>query len=189
MLKIKEIFYSIQGEGRYAGTPCIFVRFSGCNLWSGKLVDKSNSVCYFCDTDFVGGNYYTEDQLAEEIVKLWPNQNINPRIIFTGGEPTLQLTNTVLDEIQNKFLKFDLKCDFAVETNGEKDIVYNHEIWITMSPKTLNYKRKKCNELKVLYPLNIDPQKFENIHSDYKYLQPIYDENYSNNLINNENFF
>ena len=84
MLKIKEIFYSIQGEGYNSGRPCIFVRFSGCNLWSGRIKDKSTSPCYFCDTDFVGGDNFTHIELVDKLMSMWVS-SVNPLIIFTFG--------------------------------------------------------------------------------------------------------
>lgn len=181
MLKIKEIFYSIQGEGYNSGKPCIFVRFSGCNLWSGNDVHKPTSPCYFCDTDFVGGNTYSHRELIDVLSSLWV-ANKDPFIIFTGGEPTLQLTNLLLDDIYNTFLLRGLFCKFAIETNGELDSKYTHDVWVTMSPKTKKYLRKSCNELKILYPLSILPHEFLDISCDFKYIQPIYGENYKNNL-------
>jgi len=182
MLLIKEIFYSLQGEGGKVGKPTIFIRFAGCNLWSGLEKDKQKSVCYFCDTDFNNGIKYTIEKLVEVIIKLIPVNIINPYIVFTGGEPTLQLTNERLKTIKKLLESFDYIPVFGLETNGEKDIEYEDNIWITVSPKTKNFKIKNYNELKLLYPLNsVKPYEILT-EVDNLYLQPIDNLNYKDNL-------
>lgn len=182
MLLVKEIFYSLQGEGFRAGKPTIFIRFSGCNLWSGLVKDKQKSICYFCDTDFTGGVKHTIESLVEAVIKLIPINVDNPYIVFTGGEPTLQLTNKNLTCIKKTLESFNYSPVFGLETNGEKDIDYEDTIWITVSPKTKNFKIKKYDELKLLYPLDsIKPYELTTT-VDNLYLQPIDDLNYKTNL-------
>lgn len=183
MLKIKEIFYSLQGEGRYSGRPAIFVRFSGCNLWSGKQIDRNKTPCYFCDTDFVGGVKYSEDALCMEILSRWPIGGGMPFIIFTGGEPTLQLTDSLMHKIRVELSKTKSACNFAVETNGTTSTEYAKPLWITVSPKTKDFVRRSGSELKLLWPLaELHPDSIKNVDFKYYYLQPIMDPNYKDNL-------
>lgn len=118
MYSVKEIFYTLQGEGIQAGRPAVFCRFSGCNLWSGREADRSSAVCQFCDTDFVGtdgtlGGKYSAQQLAALIAAQWPAQAAGRRfVVCTGGEPLLQLDAALIDALhQHSF-------EIAVETNG-----------------------------------------------------------------------
>jgi 7-carboxy-7-deazaguanine synthase len=182
MLKIKEIFYSLQGEGFHAGRPTVFIRFSGCNLWSGKTKDKEKSPCYFCDTDFVGGKKYTVCELANEIKSLLPIHVNDAYIVFTGGEPSLQITDAIISELKNKLNNDGIHCSFAIETNGENDFKFvDNDVWITVSPKTNSFKLKTFSELKLLYPLSITPDTFD-FFNGIKYLQPIFDISYENNI-------
>lgn len=182
MLKVKEIFYSIQGEGHNAGKPAIFVRFSGCNLWSGREEDKIKSVCNFCDTNFVGGVGFTPQDLAKHVISMWPSEG-TPFIIFTGGEPTLQLRNSLFQEFYDILRLSKSTCSFAIETNGTTDYEYEKPIWITVSPKTPDFIRRTGNELKLLYPLpNMHPDTIKNVDFKYKVLQPVHDKDYSENL-------
>lgn len=194
MLKIKEVFYSLQGEGFHAGRPTIFIRFSGCNLWSGKTKDKENSPCYFCDTDFVGGKKYSIDELANVVYDLIPKSLNNIYIVFTGGEPSLQVTNEIIFDLKDKIQTLGIKCSFGIETNGENDFEFDEDIWVTFSPKTYNFKLKKWSELKLLYPFGLIPDVF-NSYNGIKYLQPIFNDNYDSNLkmtmdycLNNDNW-
>lgn len=182
MLKVKEIFYSLQGEGYNAGRPAIFVRFSGCNLWSGREIDRDKSQCFFCDTNFVGGYSYTENTLAEKIISMWQGDG-QMFVVFTGGEPTLQLKDSLLSLIRQKLGKDKRVVNFAIETNGTTDFVYQAPVWVTVSPKTSDFIRRSGSELKLLWPLkNLHPQDLLGIDFKYKYLQPIDDENYEDNL-------
>src|SRR5690606_12755887 len=113
MYAVKEIFYTLQGEGFHAGRPAVFCRFSGCNLWSGREQDRASAQCTFCDTDFVGtngingGKYADEDSLASAIADHWPNQFLEHRlVVFTGGEPLLQLDAPLLRSLH----AFGFKC-------------------------------------------------------------------------------
>ena len=134
---VKEIFYSIQGEGFYSGRPAVFCRFAGCNLWSGKEADREKAVCKFCDTDFVGcdepegGQFPTPAELVGRIEKLWPKENIKsvrPLVVCTGGEPLLQLDIELISALHEK------GWEVAVETNGTLLPPPGID-WICVSPK------------------------------------------------------
>ena len=107
MYKVKEIHYTIQGEGAQTGRPAVFIRFSGCNLWSGREEDRATAICRFCDTDFWGmdghlGGKYTATELTELVLKLWPEDSCtSPYVVFTGGEPALQLDTALLDVLSS----------------------------------------------------------------------------------------
>src|SRR5579875_1001556 len=116
---VKEIFYTLQGEGANAGRPAVFCRFSGCNLWSGREADRAQSICQFCDTDFVGtdgdggGKFATADALAEAVASRWPASDDTHRfVVCTGGEPLLQLDAALIDAFHRRSFRI------AVETNG-----------------------------------------------------------------------
>ena len=115
---IKEIFYTLQGEGRRAGRPAVFCRFAGCNLWSGREEDRAKAVCRFCDTDFVGtngslgGKFEVADDLAEKIGSLWPGEQDQRYVVLTGGEPLLQADSLLIDALHA------IGFEVAVETNG-----------------------------------------------------------------------
>lgn len=172
MFKVKEIFYTIQGEGAQAGRPAVFVRFAGCNGWSGMTKDRAKGplpCSRWCDTDFVGGRRLSEDQLVEEADSLFPSQRYR-MVVLTGGEPALQLTNPLVTKLCEKFSLV------AIETNGslplpEKAIM---SCWITVSPKSEKVVQDKCSELKLIYP-TIDPEKFDYINAGWRFLQPLDD--------------
>jgi 7-carboxy-7-deazaguanine synthase (Cx14CxxC type) len=132
---VKEIFYTLQGEGANAGRPAVFCRFAGCNLWSGREEDRSSAVCRFCDTDFVGtdgtagGKYATPDALADAIQAQWPSTDLAYRlVVITGGEPLLQLDTALLESLHQRGFRI------AVETNGT--ILPPPGIdWLCVSPK------------------------------------------------------
>lgn len=146
--RVKEIFYSLQGEGANAGTPAVFCRFSGCNLWSGREQDRADAVCRFCDTEFLGGDdYATAGQLAIAIRQRFPASS-GAFVIFTGGEPTLQLDAPLIHELRI------LGCYLAIETNGTK-LVPRGIDWITVSPKAgTDVVQRVGSELKVVVPQN-----------------------------------
>ncbi len=134
---IKEIFYSIQGEGFHSGRPAVFCRFAGCNLWSGKEADRKNALCKFCDTDFMGvdgpegGHFPSASQLAKKVRQLWPGNNAKsagPFVVCTGGEPLLQLDGELIDALHKEGL------EIAVETNGTIMPPAGVD-WICVSPK------------------------------------------------------
>jgi 7-carboxy-7-deazaguanine synthase len=176
--KIKEIFYSIQGEGFNMGKPAIFIRFSGCNLWSGSEKDRENAVCKFCDTDIKGtdgenGGIYSTESLLKKIKTLGANCRF---LIFTGGEPLLQ--------IDEQLLKYFKKHNYflAVETNGTIKAPH-HLDWITVSPKQgSELVQKSGNELKLVFPqTGFCPEQFEDLDFQHFFLQPKYDENLEKN--------
>jgi len=161
---VKEIFYSIQGEGLYSGMPTLFCRFSKCNLWSGHEKDRGKAICQFCDTDFVGGDSFYLNDLVAKLLLMWPH-NSNPRIVLTGGEPLLQVDQRLIDELKehNFFI--------AIETNGTRPML-NHIDHICVSPKNgSKLVVKEGNELKLVYPQ--DPTPYENLKFDHFYLQPM----------------
>lgn len=154
MKRINDIFYSLQGEGRHTGRAAIFIRFSGCNL-----------ACSFCDTDFSDYREMTDDQIVEEVLKMVPDKDGEyPMIVLTGGEPTLQVDEKLIDLLHER--GFHL---VAMESNGTKIPPANLD-WLTVSPKK-NVMVKRCQELKCIYD---GEQKVEDygIEADYYYLQP-----------------
>lgn len=168
MPKVKEIFYTIQGEGRQAGRPAVFCRFSGCNLWSGIESDRQNAICKFCDTDFRGGFKLDDDALSEEISKNWAGGDSNKFVVFTGGEPLLQLSEALVSKVRSKGF------EVAVETNGTVPISFPID-WICVSPKSgTRLSVKSGNELKLVYPQDgISPKDFETLDFEFFYLQPM----------------
>ncbi len=180
--KIKEIFLTLQGEGYNTGKAAIFCRFSGCNLWNGITKNKNKAICSFCDTDFVGtnginGGNYNLKQLMKKIDAMYKNSVEKRFIVFTGGEPLLQLDLPLINELKK------YKYTIAIETNGT--IMPPEGIdWICMSPKAeaktiLNYG----NEIKVVYPQNkLSLKKFENLNFEHFYLQPMFNQNYEENV-------
>lgn len=173
MYKVKEIYYTLQGEGFHTGRPAVFCRFSGCNLWSGREVDRQDAICNFCDTDFWGtdghnGGKYKAAELVATCSGLWPHVEGEKFVVFTGGEPLLQLDNDLLLQFKN--------CNFytAVETNGTlpcPDLID----WICMSPKAkTNIVVKGGDEIKIVYPQqDLEPLEFGNLQFDHFYLQPM----------------
>jgi 7-carboxy-7-deazaguanine synthase (Cx14CxxC type) len=171
---VKEIFYTLQGEGANAGRPAVFCRFAGCNLWSGREEDRANAVCRFCDTEFVGtdgtggGRFATATDLAASIVAHWPADADNPRfVVLTGGEPLLQVDADLLDRLH------DAGCTVAVETNGT--IAAPDQLdWVCVSPKAgSDLIVHTGDELKLVYPQDgIDPQDFLKLPFSQFFLQP-----------------
>ncbi|HHB79043.1 MAG TPA: 7-carboxy-7-deazaguanine synthase [Saprospiraceae bacterium] len=170
--KIKEIFYTLQGEGFHAGRAAVFVRFSGCNLWSGREEDRQKAICQFCDTEFVGtdgqnGGTYSTDQLIRKIKELWPNDG-SIFIVCTGGEPLLQLDQELVDALRKN------KIYIAVETNGTK-LAPKGIDWICVSPKAnAPLLLTKGHELKLVFPQKgIQPSDFEHLDFEHFFLQPM----------------
>ena len=175
MYAIKEIFYTLQGEGFHAGRPAVFCRFSGCNLWSGREADRAGAACDFCDTDFVGtdgangGKFPDAATLADGIAGMWPeDQDENRFVVFTGGEPLLQLDAPLLDAMHAR----GFEC--AVETNGTLEAPDGLD-WITISPKgTAPVKLKRASELKLVYPQPAAlPERFADFAATHFFLQPM----------------
>lgn len=180
--KIKETYLTIQGEGAHAGRVAIFCRFSGCNLWSGHEKDRQEATCKFCDTDFVGtdgtggGKFKNYEQLSDHILSFW-NSSDKPFIVFTGGEPLLQLDKKLIVYLKSK------DAQIAIETNGTIDPPEGID-WICVSPKKdTELLIKKGNELKIVYPQeDLDPSCYLDLDFDVFSLQPMDDSNYNNNL-------
>lgn len=174
MYHIKEIYYTLQGEGYHAGRPALFCRFTGCNLWSGREEDRHKAICQFCDTDFVGtngplGGKYHVDKLCQTLLKLWNHKGeTRPFVVFTGGEPALQLDKTLVDRLHEE------NFEIAIETNGTLALPSDID-WICVSPKAgSNTILKSGNELKLVYPQeNYLPEKFEHLDFQHFYLQPM----------------
>ena len=173
---VKEIFYTLQGEGAQAGRPAVFCRFSGCNLWSGREEDRADAVCTFCDTDFVGtdgvggGKFRAADALADAILAQWPaNDTLGRRyVVCTGGEPLLQLDAPLIDALHARGF------EVAVETNGTQPAPEGLD-WICVSPKAgAPVVLTRGNELKLVYPqLTALPERFERLDFDWFFLQPM----------------
>ncbi len=150
---IKEIFYTLQGEGAHAGRPAVFCRFSGCNLWTGRESDRASAVCQFCDTDFVGtdgeggGKFTTPEALAATINALWPETyTASKYVVFTGGEPLLQLDTALIDAMHA------VGFTIAIETNGTLPVPEGVD-WICVSPKMgSKLVVTKGSEIKVVIP-------------------------------------
>jgi 7-carboxy-7-deazaguanine synthase len=178
---IKEIFYTLQGEGAQAGRPAVFCRFSGCNLWSGREGDRATAVCQFCDTDFVGtnglggGRFQSAADVATAIDRQWPADNSPGRrilgrkfVVCTGGEPLLQLDTTLIDALH------DLDFEIAVETNGTLHAPPGID-WICVSPKAgAPLVQRSGNELKLVFPQSdLKPEQVQDLAFEVFFLQPM----------------
>jgi 7-carboxy-7-deazaguanine synthase (Cx14CxxC type) len=173
---VKELVYTLQGEGKHTGRPAVFCRFAGCNLWTGREADRAEAICQFCDTDFVGtdgpgGGVFAEAwQLAAAIVGLWPRDQANaaPLVVFTGGEPLLQLDAELIAAVKQAGF------EIAVETNGTLDPLPGID-WLCVSPKAgSRLVVTRGEELKLVYPQSgIDPADFEQLDFAHFYLQPL----------------
>ena len=172
---VKEIFYTLQGEGTHAGRPAVFCRFSGCNLWSGRESDRLSAECRFCDTDFVGtdgergGKFADSDSLANIIDSLWPATYAPSKfVVFTGGEPLLQLDDALIKSMH--------ACGFeiAIETNGTLPVPAGID-WVCVSPKAgTRLTARKGNELKVVIPqADQTLADYEALEFEHFYLQPM----------------
>ena len=180
--RIKEIYFTQQGEGSNTGRDFVFVRFSGCNLWSGKEKNRKSAICQFCDTDFYGtdginGGVYSAKQLIEKIKSLWVSRDNNIAVVLTGGEPLLQVNDELVAALKQE------QIYIAVETNGTLDAP-DHIDWICMSPKAnTEIKLKKGDEIKVIFPQeSLDPEKFSLFDFSEFYLQPMDSNKYQENL-------
>ena len=181
---VKEIYLTIQGEGFHTGKHAVFCRFSGCNLWTGLEKDRKKAICNFCDTDFVGtdgingSKYPNAEQLANEIDKVW-DKDINEKfVVFTGGEPLLQLEKQLVDLLHKK------KFKVAIETNGTILPPENID-WICVSPKQgADFNLKYGNELKLVYPQKgLEPKNFKHLDFDHFFLQPMDGKDLQRNIL------
>jgi 7-carboxy-7-deazaguanine synthase (Cx14CxxC type) len=170
---VKEMFYTLQGEGARTGRAAVFVRFSGCNLWSGREQDRASAVCTFCDTEFVGtdgaggGKFETAEALAREAAALWPGGGA-PYIVCTGGEPLLQLDAPLIDALHAQ------SFEIAIESNGTLPAPAGID-WICISPKAgAVFVQQSGDELKLVYPqAGADPAAYEHLAFSHFFLQPM----------------
>jgi 7-carboxy-7-deazaguanine synthase len=185
---VKEIFYTLQGEGAQTGRAAVFCRFSGCNLWSGHEADRSRAVCQFCDTDFVGtgpdgGRFRSAKELADAINRCWEGEGRSTRegdtsrpsaglpikyVVCTGGEPLLQVDENLISELHQRGF------EVAVETNGTRPAPKSLD-WVCVSPKAgAPLVQMTGSELKLVYPQdNAPPEKFEQLDFRHFFLQPM----------------
>ena len=174
---VKEIFYTLQGEGAQAGRAAVFCRFSGCNLWTGREDDRSTAVCQFCDTDFVGtdgeggGKFANATELATTIAATWPKPpgvNIRPLVVCTGGEPLLQIDSELVRELHK------IEFEIAIETNGTIKAPSGID-WICVSPKAgANLVQASGDELKLVYPQErASPEQYCDLNFRHFFIQPM----------------
>jgi len=178
---VKEVFYTLQGEGSNAGRAAVFCRFSGCNLWTGREADRHKAICQFCDTDFVGvgpdgGKYDTAGALADAVLSRWPAvadgraRGGRPLVVCTGGEPLLQLDEAAIDALHARGF------EVAVETNGTQPAPAGLD-HVCVSPKAgAPLVLTHGNELKLVYPqphVDADPARFASLDFQHFFLQPL----------------
>jgi 7-carboxy-7-deazaguanine synthase (Cx14CxxC type) len=185
MYSVKELFYTLQGEGANAGRPAVFCRFTGCNLWTGREEGRSQAVCRFCDTDFIGtngiggGKFQTATELAVAVATTWPfppsgcatppdRIREQPFVVCTGGEPLLQLDEPLIDALHAYGFAI------AVETNGTQPLPSGVD-WVCVSPKAgTDLVVRTGNELKLVYPQpEAEPERFIDYDFQYFFLQPM----------------
>ncbi len=174
--KVKEIYYTLQGEGAHTGRPAVFCRFTGCNLWSGREEDRHKAICQFCDTDFVGtdgpngGRFATPEDLAQAVSDQWPVEKDGgkPYVVCTGGEPLLQLDEALIEAFHAQGF------EVGVETNGTIEAPPGID-WLCMSPKAgTEIILKKGQELKLVFPQpGAEPERFLDFDFDHFFLQPM----------------
>ena len=171
---VKEMFLTLQGEGVQAGRRAVFVRFAGCNLWSGRERDRATAICKFCDTDFVGtdgdsgGKFADSSQLAAAVVRLWGKGTTQRFVVLTGGEPMLQIDRALIDALHA------LQFEIGVESNGTIAAVPGID-WLCISPKAgSSIVQRTGNELKLVWPQpGSDPDAMIDWHFDHFLIQPM----------------
>lgn len=175
---VREIYYTLQGEGAQAGRPAVFLRFAGCNLWSGREAHRADAVCNFCDTEFVGtdgpggGKFADAAALARAVRQAWPEHagGARPYVVCTGGEPLLQLDAAAIDALHSAGL------EIGVETNGTIAAPAGID-WLCVSPKgRAALVQATGNELKLVYPQpepEAQPERFESLDFEHFFLQPM----------------
>lgn len=171
---VKEVFYTLQGEGLRAGRPAVFCRFAGCNLWTGREQDRQEAVCQFCDTDFVGtdgtfgGKYSSAQVLSELIAAQWPQGQAHRYVVLTGGEPLLQVDESLVAALHSE------EFEIAVETNGSVTAPSGID-WICVSPKAgADWIQRSGHELKLVYPQpGLMPDAVDAVDFDHFLLQPM----------------
>jgi len=174
MYQVKEIFYTLQGEGANAGTPAVFCRFAGCNLWSGREADRATAQCRFCDTDFVGtdgpggGKFETADDLARACRAACTARKGPAFIVLTGGEPMLQVDQDLIDALHARGFSI------AIETNGTLPVPDSID-WICVSPKAgTELVQTHGDELKLVFPqAGLEPERLADLEFEHLYLQPM----------------
>lgn len=183
--RVKEMFYSLQGEGARAGRAAVFCRFSKCNLWNGREESRAEAVCNFCDTDILGtdgqngGEFINADSLATSIQALWDSNQIlsssstqtnkaKPYVIFTGGEPLLQLDSALVEEMHRR------NFEVAIESNGTLPLPAGID-WVCLSPKgSSKVIFERCDELKLVYPqTEATPEMYQDFPADHYFLSPM----------------
>lgn len=182
---VKELFYTLQGEGMNAGKAAVFCRFAGCNLWSGRESDRATAQCRFCDTDFVGvdgmnGNKFADaDSLADAVLAQWHNEDAQPFVVCTGGEPLLQLDAPLIEALHQRGIQI------AIETNGTLAVPAGID-WICVSPKgSAKVVVTQGDELKLVYPqaeAEAQPACFEHLDFAHFLLQPLDDAQQRHNM-------
>jgi 7-carboxy-7-deazaguanine synthase (Cx14CxxC type) len=171
---VKELFYTLQGEGARAGRPAVFVRFAGCNLWTGREQDRASAVCQFCDTDFVGldgdggGRFADAESLARAARAAFPDAGGAPYVVCTGGEPLLQLDGPLVEALHAEGF------EIAIETNGTLPVPDGVD-WICVSPKAgAELVQRTGHELKLVFPQqDAPPERFEDLSFTHHFLQPM----------------
>ena len=171
---VKALFPTLQGEGHHTGRAAVFCRFAGCNLWSGREIHRERAICRFCDTDFVGtdgdggARFATAEQLANRIAECWHTRRGTPFVVFTGGEPALQLDATLIDAMKSRGF------EIAIETNGTLALPAGIN-WICVSPKANSKLLVTAgDELKLVYPqADLTPADVEGLNFEHFYLQPM----------------
>ena len=180
----KEIYYTLQGEGAQTGRAAVFLRFTGCNLWSGREEDRSTAICSFCDTDFIGidgpngGSFTDSHALAQAVMSHWPDgQPGQPLVVCTGGEPLLQLDQDAVDSMHQYGL------EVAIETNGTRNVPPGVD-WVCVSPKAgADLVVRKGNELKLVFPqAEMMPDQVANLDFQHFFLQPMDGPNLQTNV-------
>ncbi len=173
--QVKTIYYTLQGEGFHAGRPAVLLRFTGCNLWTGREEDRADAVCRFCDTDFFGtdgpggGRFPEAADLARVVARTWPGESAGrPYVVCTGGEPLLQLDGALIGGLQQEGF------EVAIETNGTIAAPAGLD-WICVSPKAgAELAQTKGDELKLVYPQEgAEPERYERLEFSQFYLQPM----------------
>jgi 7-carboxy-7-deazaguanine synthase (Cx14CxxC type) len=174
---VKEIYYTLQGEGAHSGRPAVFCRFAGCNLWTGHEEDRASAVCKFCDTDFVGtdgpggARFDSAPSLAQKVAAVWQGKRSaksRPLVVCTGGEPLLQLDGALVDAFH------DAGFDVAIETNGTRPAPRGID-WICVSPKAgAELFLRRGDELKLIFPQpGAEPELFADLDFTHFFLQPM----------------
>jgi 7-carboxy-7-deazaguanine synthase (Cx14CxxC type) len=174
---VKEIYFTLQGEGAHTGRPAVFLRFAGCNLWSGREEDRATATCRFCDTDFVGmdgpggGSFADPESLARAVRAAWPSNGpapARPFVVCTGGEPLLQLDSPLVDALHAQ------GCEIAIETNGTRTAPEGID-WVCVSPKAgAELVLRSGDELKLVFPQEgAEPERYERLRFTHFSLQPM----------------